>query len=333
MGKSMSALRSGLIGLLLTGILGSAALAVKVEVGQATPTAVPTTTALPISVQYQPVSETPKFGDSFILQVEISLDKQVVLEPIVYKDQLGDWEVLQVNKGQVECDQNGCKRIDRLTLTTFNIGQVEVPSIPFVFSSKGKKGEYRPLPITIKVDGLPPKSGDEPGKLRGLSRQEGMISWMMVGLIAAGVLALAAALWWWLKRKGIISLKAESKPVIPPEVMAKERLEKIKSEDVFHQQGEKQYYSELTDILRRYLEGRYTINALDRTTHELAKALRQTTCPRAEIVKITELLEFSDLVKFAKAGADEKSVVTHWKVVWDFVEMSTPQIVSDDTTT
>ncbi len=327
--------RGALAGVMLTLVLSASAWAVRVEPARPTPAVTPAATAtgsLPLSVVYRPVSRNPKIGDPFIIQVVMTLKPGVTLAPVAYQGRLGDWEVLKVSTGTVRCEGEVCHRVDELTLRTYLSGSVKLPAMPFGFEQGGQKGEFRPLPLTIKVDGLPPKKGDQPGKLRGLKPVQGMISWWLAGWVTLGVAVALAGLWWWLKRRGLIPTFSAGPPPLPPEEMARQRLRQLQQSSLAGQRQDKLYYSQLTDILRRYLEGRYHINAVDRTTHELSRVLKQTTCPRSETVKVMDLLTFSDLVKFAKAGAEEKELHDHWQMVWDFVQTTTPVPVEEPQT-
>jgi len=67
------------------------------------------------------------------------------------------------------------------------------------------------------------------------------------------------------------------------------------------QKGEvKEYYSRLTDIVRRYFEQRYGFMALEQTTDEILSELRRH--PTAEEVwgETGEVLRRADMVKFAR---------------------------------
>jgi hypothetical protein len=73
-------------------------------------------------------------------------------------------------------------------------------------------------------------------------------------------------------------------------------------EDELWQKGEiKEYYSRLSDILRRYIDNRYGISSPELTTEETVRMLQKaavTTPGQMSLVK--ELLSVSDMVKFAK---------------------------------
>jgi hypothetical protein len=67
------------------------------------------------------------------------------------------------------------------------------------------------------------------------------------------------------------------------------------------QQGEhKAYQSRITDILRSYIEARYLVSALERTTDELMAELRVSALPVDERIRLENMLRAADLVKFAK---------------------------------
>lgn len=63
----------------------------------------------------------------------------------------------------------------------------------------------------------------------------------------------------------------------------------------------KEYHSELTYILREYLESRYGIQALEQTTSEILEQLREADFDKSHSVNLASLLQTADLVKFAKA--------------------------------
>ncbi|MBK6343000.1 MAG: hypothetical protein IPF41_10550 [Flavobacteriales bacterium] len=68
------------------------------------------------------------------------------------------------------------------------------------------------------------------------------------------------------------------------------------------QQGQhKAYQSRLTDLLRGYIEARYQVPALERTTDELMHELRVRPLEKRAQVLLGNMLHNADMVKFAKA--------------------------------
>jgi hypothetical protein len=90
----------------------------------------------------------------------------------------------------------------------------------------------------------------------------------------------------------------------PPHIVALRSLEKIRGEKLWQNGQEKLYYTEITDTLREYLEARFGIQAMERTSGEILEALANEKIEPKEFKELKELLGLSDLVKFAKYTAN-----------------------------
>ena len=88
-------------------------------------------------------------------------------------------------------------------------------------------------------------------------------------------------------------------PKLPPHQVALQEMERIKEEKSWQRDDVKQYYTELTDALRGYMEERFGFNAKEMTSDEIIAQLNEL--PDKEwIGELRELFQMSDLVKFAK---------------------------------
>ena len=88
------------------------------------------------------------------------------------------------------------------------------------------------------------------------------------------------------------------KAVLPPHLWAMKKIEKLKSDEV-RRADTKEYYSELTDVLRNYIQRRYGFNALEMTSNEIVDRLMSAT-DDASLDELKELFATADLAKFAK---------------------------------
>jgi len=80
------------------------------------------------------------------------------------------------------------------------------------------------------------------------------------------------------------------------------------------------FYSELSDILRRYIEARFQIAAPEMTTEEFLESLRLSTkLERAHHRLLEEFLAASDMVKFARAQVDAAQMQSGFDEVKDFI--------------
>jgi hypothetical protein len=122
------------------------------------------------------------------------------------------------------------------------------------------------------------------------------------------------------------------KPIIPAHIVALENLEKLRLKQLWQNNLVKEFYTELTDILRTYTEDGLHINAVEMTTDEFIDAIENSTIEnKTELLTILRnTLPTADLVKFAKAEplADEHDRC--FKNVKLFVELTIPNEKTED---
>lgn len=108
------------------------------------------------------------------------------------------------------------------------------------------------------------------------------------------------------KKPGMASLTPEMQ--LPPFEIAVIKLEKIKKEKLWQQNRHKEYHSELTDVLREYIEANFMVPAMEMTSDEILTQLNSLRIEDKEsYLALQQILHLADLVKFAKwnAGPDE----------------------------
>ena len=88
--------------------------------------------------------------------------------------------------------------------------------------------------------------------------------------------------------------------LLPAHERAFLELKKLREKKFLEVAKIKEYYSELSDILRRYLDRRFGFQTLELTTFEILNLLKEKNFERNVLEKAKLLFENSDLVKFAK---------------------------------
>ena len=115
------------------------------------------------------------------------------------------------------------------------------------------------------------------------------------------IIALLFLAWrFWLQRK-----KRENPPVIAeisqlPHIIAERLLAELRAKQLWQNGKTKEYYSELSHILRGYLEDQFKMPALETTTDELMTLLKKRDFSADILEQAQDLLQTADLVKFAK---------------------------------
>lgn len=132
------------------------------------------------------------------------------------------------------------------------------------------------------------------------------IPWFWILGVVLGLLLIAGALYWFVWRKKKLT-EEEKVALLPPYDRAMLELKKLETSKYLIQDEYKEYYSELTDIVRSYLEEDVHISALESTTDQLIEKLEMLKdagnlkLDNDTIYQFKQILQTSDLVKFAKS--------------------------------
>lgn len=119
---------------------------------------------------------------------------------------------------------------------------------------------------------------------------------LIAGLIG---LALLICSIWYFRRKKTPKEPVQQTSQLPPRALARKRIAALKAKKLPEQEAWKAYYSELTFILRDYLESGKGIKALESTSDEILRQIKGRI-PNADETALRQLFLRSDLVKFAK---------------------------------
>lgn len=130
-------------------------------------------------------------------------------------------------------------------------------------------------------------------------------------------------------RQPIIPAKAEA-PKLPPHDQAILELDRIKEQKLWQQGHNKEYYTLITETLRKYIVDRFGINAMEMTSAEILDLLRANEEAKPVYDALRQILELSDFVKFAKMNPlpDENDLsLTN---AYRFVDETKPQPVAPE---
>jgi hypothetical protein len=134
--------------------------------------------------------------------------------------------------------------------------------------------------------------------------------WDYWPVMLAAVLLIGFGIFVWIyfyrnKKTGMPATSAK----VPPEKShekAFRMLNELKEKQLWAQGRSKEYFSELSDIVRIYLEERFGITAMEQTTDELLALLKKQNESKAELRKVRPelklILRTADMAKFAKAN-------------------------------
>lgn len=103
------------------------------------------------------------------------------------------------------------------------------------------------------------------------------------------------------RKKNKPFIKLPEKPKEPAHIIAFRELDELKAKKLWQEGKEKAYYSQLTEIIREYLENRFHIATFELTSHELLDSVKSKNLLANELFEtLSQTLSIADLAKFAK---------------------------------
>ncbi len=127
------------------------------------------------------------------------------------------------------------------------------------------------------------------------------LEYLYIPLIIILILALIGLAVYFVMRKKKKGYFFTPKVVLPPHVVALQGgLDKLKASKLWQKGQEKEYYTELTDILREYIDHRFNIDAPEMISDDIIDAVHLATDTKSATDGLSQILKLADLVKFAK---------------------------------
>jgi len=196
-----------------------------------------------------------------------------------------------------------------LTLAAFELGALEIPSFDVRIEGPGETSQ------TLATDrfGVEVVSvgADEGGDIRDIHGPLAIpVGVVTVGLWILALLALVGVAFWLGRRlrgrKEDPGAAREERPR-PPHEVALEALARIEASPMLERGQVKEYHIGVSETLRTYVEGRFSVPALEMTTREVVDGLGRSAAPQAFIDGLRRFLDRCDLVKFAKSRPNREA--------------------------
>jgi hypothetical protein len=167
------------------------------------------------------------------------------------------------------------------------------------------------------------KPDDPPISLTYPNEAAELAVWVTLGALAVGAGAALAWMRWRRRPRRVVS-----GPPVPPHVRALADLESLERRRpaLIANGAFQDYYLELTEITKAYLEARFSVETLDRTTEEIRGALlraRERVAP-LDADAVVRFLQNGDLVKFARFAPPDEDTVAALADARAMVERSVP---------
>ncbi len=276
---------------------------------------------VPLSVTAEIDRQQAYVGDRLRFTLTLAADSATSVDSIPVGENLGDFDVIGRQYDLSGDGSGGLRHTVGFDLAVYKTGQFWIPQIPIRFiHADSTISEFMTDSLVVIIMSV--ASGDSLVDIRGLKPQiyfGSQFPWLYV--IAAAVVLAGIFVWMWRRRKKSEAVgEAEPVDTRPPWVIADEAMRILRESGLLANGEFKLFYLKLTDILRAYIEPRFGVDALDRTTSELRKDLTQISLDGNYYDLLFELFDSADLVKFAKLRPEMSQAENDFQKGWQFVQ-------------
>lgn len=248
-----------------------------------------------------------KIGEQITYKVEVEADTAAL---VIFPEgkTFGALEVIE--NYTIDTTRNNAKYnlIKKYGLTQFDSGAYTIPRQKIIIGAKNVftdslKIEVREIAVDTTKQGL-----YDIKPIIAVDKSVG--NWWKYLLLSIVALALVAFLLWWFIWRVKPLTEEEEIALLPPYDRAKLALKKLDETGYLQNENLKDYYSDLTFIIRKYLDEKVYDRALESTTDELVARLNllkdgnKIELSKEDINNIETILKRADLVKFAKGKPD-----------------------------
>lgn len=273
-------------------------------------------------------------GDQLRLFIEAKPAKGERLVWAAFPDTFNNLEI--VEKGKIDTLQdNGLTTYkQRLLITGWDSGMFTIPVFTFTSVPQGAQ------PYTITTDSFAvmvqtvPVDTTQPFKpivdIMSVKMSWRDYIWYIVGGIIAIALIVFLVYYFRKNKKTAIPVPSTPKYVETPYEKALRLLNELEQKQLWQQGNIKEYYTELTDVLREFIEERFRTQAMELTTDELLVVVRKHKDMMRHHDALRTVLQTADMAKFAKAEPLPQEHVDSMELTRQFVQATVPVVVTEN---
>jgi len=247
-------------------------------------------------------------GNQAHLTFEVSQQPNQKVSMPVFSDSIGGLSLVDPVKIDTVKSQDGHILVkEHYLVTAFKDSLLYIPPYPFVLNGDTVWSKSLSLKVIqpFKIDTASHKIADIKQVLAPKFNWLNLLFLILLVLAIHGIIILVIGIYnKYFKKQPDLSSK-EMKLLLPPYVVALSQLDKIKQEKPWQQGRPKEYHTELTDIVREYIERVFNINSMEMTSEEILEHLKNLKFEQKMVYSgLKQILQLADLVKFAKWNAN-----------------------------
>ncbi|MBN1159331.1 MAG: hypothetical protein JXA61_08105 [Bacteroidales bacterium] len=247
-------------------------------------------------------------GDHLDMQLNVSKPEDTKISFPEITGELTD-KIEVVNKSVVDTLRisEGYEMLQqKLVIAVFDTGFFEIPPLSFVDRSGELPDTIETLPVALEIIPLPLETDirDIKANYNAPVTILELLPYLIALLFSVALILFIR--YYYRKRYKKMPVALACQMLDPPDVVALNELEKLRSDAPWLHNRIKYYYIRLSEILRNYIERRFQIAAPEKTTEEILHTLKNLDEDSRNVQLLLQILTLADLVKFAKVVPDRE---------------------------
>lgn len=236
-------------------------------------------------------------------------------------------DTISLKDGRMQYDQY-------LTVTSFEDSLFYIAPLPFVSGDDTVWSDGLTLNVVqpFEMDTTDMAITDIKGVYKAPVWWWGIFRWVLLAVLLAGVGVAGYYLITYLQRRKLEEAGNEvvTEPLRPAEEVALEKLDAIKEKKIWQQGQVKEYYTQLTDVVREYIARRFEVSSVEQTSDETLRDIRPLLSERKDLYdQLRKMLTLADLVKFAKWSTTPDENELSLRNAYTFVRETTIKSLED----
>lgn len=260
-----------------------------------------------------------KFGEPIVLKITVKTgQKDTIIFPTITDTLSEKFEVLRQKKDTLS-KNNSIFISDSIIFSAYEEGTFSVPPQRILVNSKEYfTPSYKVTVAPVVTDSVKTPLFDIKSIVQIPKNVWDYIQ-PFLGYVLVLLVILVCVIIYFIRRNKKKSETHKSEP----DVLAIKRLKKLKKSDYIAKDLYKKYYSELTSIIKEYMEARWNFPATKLLSDDLLEYLKnEKWLDENEIENLSDIFKISDLAKFAKYKPTPEETKLHMEKAINFINLT-----------
>ncbi len=271
-------------------------------------------------------------GDKIKYFIEVEKGKDIEVSLPDFGENLSEFSIKDFDSSEI--GYFGKKTLKQwYILDTFETGKFTIPSIVVKYRYTGEEVWEEVLADEVNIEVL--SSLDEKALEGDIRDIKGPVSYwdktylyIILGIVTVIALILFIIMFLQKRRK----TKEVEKPSIPAHEIAYEALKKLMLKDYLSTGKVQEFYFELSNIARHYIENRFQLKAPEMTTEEFLITLKESAVLNSEQKSLVkDFLSHCDMVKFAKYLPQKNEIDSSYESAKNLVDQTKETVSTGET--